>query len=373
MMDQRAELAERQRQWMVQRQAELDRKKAEQSLGISGGSGGSAPPEEGGGVAATAAAAANGGVGSAEVLDRLAEQIASRLQVEVRKENARIMQDGAVGARVESLLERHIASNNCPVCFELMAGKVHEPTLLFPCGHTFCATCLRTHLDKLGRKTCPYCREQVQSQAPNVALRQVIDGFVERQQALVRGEVLPEIVQGQENVASAQQQQQQQQQQQMPMITMQSAELQGWCGGEAPSEASTEAAEASKYAEQYRMYSMRCRVMHNQLAEARAESEGLRTQLHTAQAVLGHLSSEKVAAQQRLEAARVELEVVQAQCAEQASKCEAVVVRQHDIEQMEQLLGQTHASLEADRRKALLLVRNFHPALADRLEREIEE
>ena len=291
--------------------------------------------------------------------------------MEVRKENARIMQDGAVGAQVESLLERHIASNNCPVCFELMAGKLHEPTLLFPCGHTFCATCLRTHLDKLGRKTCPYCREHVQSQAPNVALRQVIDGFVERQQALGRGEVLPEILQGQENVFNAQQQQQQQQQM-MIMMTMQGGQqqLQGGCGGEAPSEAS---GEASKYAEQYRMYSMRCRVMHNQLAEARAESDGLRSQLHTAQAVLGHLSSEEVAAQQRLEAARVELEVVQSQRAEQAGKCEAVAARQQEIAQMEEMVGQTHASLEADRRKALLLVRNFHPALAERLEREFDE
>ena len=27
----------------------------------------------------------------------------------------------------------------CPICYELMAGKERQPTLLFPCGHTFCA------------------------------------------------------------------------------------------------------------------------------------------------------------------------------------------------------------------------------------------
>ena len=52
------------------------------------------------------------------------------------RENARLMQDGAVGAQVEALLERHIATNQCPICYELMSGKQHQPTLLFPCGHT---------------------------------------------------------------------------------------------------------------------------------------------------------------------------------------------------------------------------------------------
>ena len=346
----RAEAAERQRLWMQQRQAELDRRAAQESLGMnvpvaaSSTATSSAPP-----------AAVPGG---AVVLDRLAEQIAARLQVEVRKENARIMQDGAVGAQVESLLERHIASNNCPVCFELMSGTEHAPTLLFPCGHTFCAACLHQHLDKLGRKTCPYCREKVQSQAPNVALRQVIDGFVERQQALSRGEVLPELVQGQENVAAAAQQRHE----------PPSGSLHGgvWAGD-------SHAQEASKYADQYRAYSMRCRVMRNQLVESRAEGDGLRSQLQSARAVLHHLTQEEQAARDRLEAARVELELVQAQRVEQATKCEAVVTRQQEIEQMEQLVDETYSSLHADRQKSLLLLRNFSPDLADRLQQEFED
>jgi hypothetical protein len=37
---------------------------------------------------------------------------------------------------------------------------------------------------------------------------------------------------------------------------------------------------------------------------------------------------------------------------------------------MEEIVGETHRSLEADRQKALLLVRNFAPDLADVLEQE---
>ena len=39
---------------------------------------------------------------------------------------------------------------------------------------------------------------------------------------------------------------------------------------------------------------------------------------------------------------------------------------------MEELVGQAHGSLQAERQKALLLVRNFAPELADELQREFE-
>ena len=296
-------------------------------------------------------------------------QIAERLQVEVRKENAKTMQDGAVGAQVESLLERHIGSNTCPICYELMTGKARQPTLLFPCGHTFCAECLRQHLEKLDRRTCPYCRETVQSQAPNISLQQMIDGFVERQQALGSGEVLSEVEQGIETVAGQQQRQR---------SGVGAGVGAGGGGGGAGAHgaqiggAGGAGGEAGMYAEQYRTYSMRCKVMRNQLLDSRAEGEGLREKRRTADAVLAHLAREEAAAEERLEAARLELEVVQAQRAEQAAKCEQVFARHKELEQMEQLVGQTHAGLETDRQKALFLVRNFDPALADELHREME-
>ena len=363
--DSREALAERQKQWMQQRQAELDRRKAVESVcGAAGRTCSSSANGSGEACGGGSTVSSQGGgapqVGGAEVLDRLAEQIAARLQVEVRKENARLMQDGAVGAQVESLLERHIASNNCPVCFELMTGSEHAPMLLFPCGHTFCQACLCMHLEKLGRSTCPYCREKVQSRAPNVSLRQVIDGFVERQQSLARGEVLPELVQSQANVASAAQQRQQQHYQQ---ASMPSAVCGAGGGG---------SSEATKYAEQYRAYSMRCRVMRNQRLESHAEVEALGHQHGTASKVLAHLSNEEEAARQRLEAARVELEVVQAQRHEQAQKLEGMGVKLRELEQIERLVGETQASLEAERAKALLLVQNFSPELAESLEREFE-
>ena len=234
--------------------------------------------------------------------------------------------------------------------------------LLFPCGHTFCAACLRTHLEKLERKTCPFCREKVASQAPNISLQQVIDGFVERQQTLARGEVLHELEQGLD--AAALHQQRERHAGAGAMGARRAGD--GGGGGEA-------SGEAGKYAEQYRTFSMRSRVMRNQMLDSRAESEALRTQMGTAEAVLAHLTREASAAEARLEEARLELEVVQSQWTAQAAKCEQVGARQRELEQMAELVGQTHANLEGERQKALLLVRNFDPALADALQGEFAD
>jgi hypothetical protein len=364
-------LAARQRAWMQQRQAELDRKKAEQSLGLTSGTASAATSRgsNGGAVANQAEIdASKSAANNCAVLDRITEQITERLLVQVRHENARIMQDGAVGAQVEALLERHIGTNTCPICYELMAGKERQPTLLFPCGHTFCASCLRQHLEKLQRKTCPFCRETVSSQAPNVSLQQIIDGFVERQQVLARGEVLPELIQGQEAVA------QQHQHQPPPQPPNQHAHAHATQRlllppGLLPSEEEV----AQRYAEQYRVFSMRSRVMANQLHDSRAEAAALRKQRQTAETVLAHLHREEADAAARLEAARLELEVIRTQLAEQADKCAQVDMQQAELEQMATLVEQTQSSIELEKQKALLLVHNFAPVLAEELRREFAE
>ena len=54
------------------------------------------------------------------------------------------------------------------------------------------------------------------------------------------------------------------------------------------------------------------------------------------------------------------------------AECEAVASRQAELEQVEGIVLQTQTALDAERQKALLLVRSFNPALADALQREFE-
>jgi hypothetical protein len=201
-----------------------------------------------------------------------------------------------------------------------------------------------------------------------VSLQQIIDGFVERQQVLARGEVLPELIQGQEAVA------QQHQHQPPPQPPNQHAHAHATQRlllppGLLPSEEEA----AQRYAEQYRVFSMRSRVMANQLHDSRAEAAALRKQRQTAETVLAHLHREEADAAARLEAARLELEVIRTQLAEQADKCAQVDMQQAELEQMATLVEQTQSSIELERQKALLLVHNFAPVLAEELRREFAE
>lgn len=235
------------------------------------------------------------------------------------------------------------------------------------------------------RDTCPYCRERVASHAPNISLQQVIDGFVERQQTLARGEVLPELIQGQQAVAAAKKAAHHPAPSRPPTHHPSAAvSADADAGG---THLSSAVEEAGRYAEQYRAFSMRSRVMSNQLCDARKvtaappsrfhvlrpiardgrtassgeigkraaelsyraaqkaadavvlalrsqlpapislhsqEGAALRERRRTAGAVLSHLQREEAAATERLEAARLELEVIHTQLAEQSEKVEQV-------------------------------------------------
>ena len=46
----------------------------------------------------------------------------------------------------------------------------HAPQLLFPCGHTFCAACINTHMGRHGKTHCPICRKKIDSRVGAVAL-----------------------------------------------------------------------------------------------------------------------------------------------------------------------------------------------------------
>ena len=86
----REELQRKQQRWMAERERELDRHQAKEALSGLGSK-----------------------VEDHRVLDRVTSQIAERMQAEMRLQNARAMQDGAVGDRVERLLERHLEAHTC--------------------------------------------------------------------------------------------------------------------------------------------------------------------------------------------------------------------------------------------------------------------
>ncbi len=92
----REEIALRQQRWMDERSAEKDRSEAVAELS---GRADAAPP-------------------AAQVLERVTQKIAERLQVEVRQEMAKSA--AAPGGEVHAALESHLENHACSICYEVM-------------------------------------------------------------------------------------------------------------------------------------------------------------------------------------------------------------------------------------------------------------
>lgn len=62
-----------------------------------------------------------------------------------------------------------IDTGNCPICYEKLQFlkydkveeeiKPHPNVITTPCGHSFCFTCLTTHLER--KNKCPMCRKEL--------------------------------------------------------------------------------------------------------------------------------------------------------------------------------------------------------------------
>lgn len=92
---------------------------------------------------------------------------------------------------IEKAVASEMETNTCSICFELMLPKIHSPILLFPCGHTFCKECIE-HNQRAGKRTCPWCREKIVSQAINLSLQNIIVAYAKENNLKVVVEEKPQ-------------------------------------------------------------------------------------------------------------------------------------------------------------------------------------
>lgn len=89
--------------------------------------------------------------------------------------------------KFEKTFAEEIKSNTCPICLELMIPPKTRPMILFPCGHTFCSSCLDI-VEKNGSKKCALCKKAYTQKAINVALQKLICIFTDNRQLLEKEE-----------------------------------------------------------------------------------------------------------------------------------------------------------------------------------------
>lgn len=256
--------------------------------------------------------------------------------MQVRKEELEVSRKKAKEvAQLESHLSSELEQTTCPICYELMQAPKNTPTLLFPCGHTFCVECLESHCQKNHRRTCPYCREKIQSQAPNVLLQQLIDGFAEKKKAcskqiLAAPAAEPDTTQDISSVAL----------ENCPPATRDNIE---------------------EYRREWRMLTMRWKIYENEATDCEKELAQLGAKKESAKLVRKHLGSELAEAKERLAQAQQEIELIEQQLEQQRARDERHEAEVAEKKKRLQLISSTKDMLSTERQKIRLMVQHYLP------------
>ena len=344
-----ANIKQRQQRWMRERACSQEVDHVRQEVADN-----AATPSAVGGRAQSSAAASSitmsssstvGAGGQEQMLNRITERIAERLRGELRGEIEREAKlEHRVKARVAQELEGHLAhelkQHTCPICYELMCPPARTPTLLFPCGHTFCADCVEKHRAK-NRDVCPYCRGAIASQAINHSLKDLIASFNAKKQqfdsdADAQIRAIHGDAPGRRNRPSSDN------------------------GGGGGGGGNTEQ-QKQKYLRDYHSLRMRLRILVNESDELGARRRTLSDSARASQLAHAALREEETKAREKLERARRELELVQKHVGDLEAKRARVEREQKALAEQRALVAGTIDALRRDVDKTALLVQNFDP------------
>ena len=273
-MDERQMMRERQQRWL--REREIDQEKEQ----ISSAS-----------------------LTPAQLVNTLTDKITTRLQSVLKPQE-----------RLEQSQADEKDTNTCSICFELMLPKDRSPTLLFPCGHTFCKLCLASNAKRSGKKVCPWCRTTIESQAINISLQNVIVAYA-KSKGLYR-----------ETEA-------------------------------APIQAPVAAQAEIPYSQQLELINLRCSILQQEMQDTLSKDRELEDRLQSQEELSHFLEKERVEAEDKVRKAQQELQVVE----EHLSKCQFAlqdsVREREDLTVSLKLIRDTLAPLMKEREKLQTLAR----------------
>ena len=346
-------LRAQQEKWMRERASAHEREKAVEELqrGTGDSPSGSGRAGGRGGPGAGLGGGLEGGqttIRPEELMDtitaRITERLREELKLEVHRGGGEIsLSPGTQGprspgaglgggqARLEARLAKEIESHTCPICYELMIPPAHSPTLLFPCGHTFCSQCLEKHRHQNGR--CPYCREKIKSSALNISLQQLIQNYVTSRDQ----------VEAQEAAVAA-------------ADFGGSGSCRNGMGGSSGDGGPGSVADVHFYRSQRRALEMRSQILSNELEETLREGREAAKFQDAARAVLGHLEEEEAKVRQQLEGLQAEHALILEQIDLQKAKALGLGHQRREAAERVDLLRKTLAPLEAEMEKNDLIL-----------------
>lgn len=271
--------------------------------------------------------------------DRIAQRLRQELAADpeiLRERERNIQQRKATEKRGQEEEQQH----TCPVCYELMQAP-RIPTMLFPCGHTFCKLCVKRHRKSNSAAKCPFCRTAIQSVAENHHLRQLIEAFAERKSVgggpgngggfgrQTGGAFPTNHGSNNNNICSA------------------SAGLGGGVGGGG--------AAGARYLREYNMLKTRRRIMVQERDDTEAEARRLRAQRQRHQDKEGDLLAEERAAADAVARAKARLAGVRARIEEHRQIGDCATEQEAKIQAKLAMLKATISTIESEAQKAHVL------------------
>jgi len=285
-------------------------------------------------------AGAASAVADDNVLEQITARITSKLKDELKKELAKeekemIQQKDRQQGEMECFLAGELEQATCPICYELMKAPKNTPTLLFPCGHTFCIECLNSHIKLNSRGTCPYCRVKIQNQAPNLQLQQLIDGFAGRKEEIIK---------------------------KVEKVTRDAAESADSTNSFSLRNVSlSDREQLEDYRREWRTVSMRYRIYTNEAKDCDAEIKEMESKLEATRIVRKHLHGELEDAFKRMQKLQEEIDFIESQLHQQKEKEKDLDADIMAKRKRMNLVNTTKDSLEMERAKIRLLVEHSIP------------
>eukprot|EP00736_Rhodelphis_marinus_P005970 Rmarinus@m.8965 len=238
-------------------------------------------------------------------------------------------------AHVETFLASELGSQTCPICFELMLPPRHSPKMLVPCGHTFCNSCLQTHLDENKRSRCPLCRENVTDRVQNQSLQRLLEAYA-----------------AQRNVLD-----------QKKSALAESRRLDDGDMSNEPAvpDSAPTSAKIEEYQRRYQTAALRSRILGNELAESVETAEKAEDAHTTACLVRDHIRAQRDGIQKRLEEVQRELQVANEHLSQQDTKCADMQHEAETAQQRTELLTQTLESVHGEIDRYVLILQQLDP------------
>ena len=230
--------------------------------------------------------------------------------------------------------------------------------LLFPCGHTFCSICLKTH-EKYNRRKCPYCRQKIDHTAANISLQQLIQNYVQQKRRLVQKQKLGARPGSSAGLGAGDKEEEERKLFEATLgddVAFDSAafsedELEGDNKSEEEEEDATE-----KYLSQYRSVDMRVKILENELLDTKEEQLVFDNELDAANKVLEHLLMEKQKCLREEEMILKMKKMIQEQLQVQESKLKEVTRKKEECTARSSLIVETLKPLNNELDKLKLLM-----------------